>query len=75
MNEIVTAISSLGFPIVACIGLGWYVKYQTDAYRQEVKDLQKEHKDEINKMTDALNNNTRALEKLILKIDGGSDEE
>ena len=62
-------IGSLGFPIVACIGMGWYVKYQTDSYRDEVKDMQKEHKEEISKITEALNNNTNALTKLCEKID------
>ena len=62
-------ISSVGFPIVACLGMGWYVKYQTDNYRQEVKDMQKEHKEEIQKMSDALNNNTSALQKLCDKLD------
>ena len=69
MGDIVSVISSVGFPIVACVGLAFYVKYQTDAYRQEVKDLQKEHRDEINKMTEALNNNTEALHKLIDKLE------
>ena len=69
MGDIVSVISSVGFPIVACVGLSFYVKYQTDAYRQEVKDLQKEHRDEINKMTEALNNNTEALNKLIDKLE------
>ena len=67
----VQLISSVGFPIVACLGMGWYVKYQTDNYRQEVKDMQKEHKEEIQKMSDALNNNTSALQKLCDKLDGG----
>ena len=62
-------IGSLGFPIVACIGMGYYVKYQTDTYRDEVKDLQKEHKEEISKITEALNNNTNALTKLCEKLD------
>lgn len=74
MTEVLTAISTLGFPIVACVCLGWYVKYQTDSYRNEVRDLQKEHREEINKMTEALNNNTQAIEKLIYKIDGGNKE-
>lgn len=65
----VQLISSVGFPIVACLGMGWYVKYQTDNYRQEVKDMQKEHKEEIQKMSDALNNNTSALQKLCDKLD------
>lgn len=62
-------IGSLGFPIVACIGMGYYVKYQTDSYRDEVKDMRTEHKDEITKITEALNNNTLALQKLCDKLD------
>lgn len=62
-------IGSLGFPIVACLGMGWYVKYQTDAYREEVRDMQREHKEEIAKMSDALNKNTDAISKLCDKLD------
>ena len=64
MNDIVTMITTVGFPIVACLFMGWYVKYQTDNYRSEVKDMQKEHKDEIQKVKEALNNNTLALQRL-----------
>ena len=69
VNGIVAVISSVGFPIVACIGLGWYVKYQTDNNNREVAEMRKEHTEEINKVTDALNNNTLALQKLCDKID------
>lgn len=65
----VQLISSVGFPIVACLGMGWYVKYQTDNYREEVRDMQKEHKEEISRITEALNNNTEALQKLADKLD------
>lgn len=71
MNDIVTIISSVGFPIVACLGCAWYVKYQTDSYREEVKAMRDEHKEEICKVTDALNNNTLALQRLVDKLDGG----
>lgn len=64
MNDVMTMITTVGFPIVACLFMGWYVKYQTDNYRSEVKDMQKEHKDEIQKVTEALNNNTLALQRL-----------
>ena len=56
--DVVQVISCLGFPIAACIGLAFYVKYIVDSYREEVKDLRKEHQEEIGKITDALNNNT-----------------
>ena len=72
--DVVQLISSVGFPIVACLGMGWYVKYQTDSYREEVKDMQKEHKEEIQKMSDALNNNTAALQRLCDKLDGGENK-
>lgn len=67
-------ISSLGFPIVACIAMAWYTKYQTDNYRTEVKDMQKEHKEEITKVTEALNNNTLALQKLCDKLENEDKE-
>lgn len=62
-------ITSLGFPIVACVGLAFYVKYIIDAYRQEVKDLRKEHQEEIGKITEALNHNTEAITKLTLSLE------
>lgn len=69
INSIVTVISSVGFPIVACIGLGWYVKYQTDNNNKEVSEMRREHQEEIAKVTDALNNNTLALQKLCDRLD------
>jgi len=69
MNDIITAISSLGFPIVACIGMGWYVKYQTDVNNQEVSEMRKEHKQEIDRVTQSLNDNTLVIQKLCDKLD------
>lgn len=69
MSDIATLITTVGFPIVACLFMGWYVKYQTDNYREEVKDMQKEHKEEITKVTEALQNNTLALQRLCDKLD------
>lgn len=68
-NTITTIISSVGFPIVACVGLGWFVKYQSDNNNREVAEMRKEHTEEINKVTDALNNNTLVVQKLCDKID------
>lgn len=68
--DVIQLISSVGFPIVACLGMGWYVKYQTDSYKDEVKDMRREHKEEIGKITEALNNNTLALQKLADSLEG-----
>ena len=73
MSDVMTMITTVGFPIVACLFMGWYVKYQTDNYRSEVKDMQKEHKEEITKVTEALQNNTLALQRLCDKLDKEGD--
>lgn len=73
MDAVLQMITTVGFPIVACLFMGWYVKYQTDNYRAEVKDMQKEHKEEITKVTEALNNNTIALQKLVDKLDSAKE--
>lgn len=51
--DIMQAITTVGFPIVACVFMAWYIKYITD-----------KHEKEVEKMTDALNNNTLAINTL-----------
>lgn len=58
INTLIQLVGSLGFPIVACGALFW---------RMVKSDEQ--HKEEMNKMSEALNNNTAALVKLTEKID------
>lgn len=69
----INLIGSLGFPIIACICLGWYVKYSQDNFREELKEIRKEYSDEVNKVTEALNNNTMAINTLINKFSDDSD--
>ena len=51
---VITAISTVGFPIVMCGALFWKMDKQD-----------KEHKEERNKSTEAINNNTVVLQKLM----------
>ena len=59
MGDIVSAISSVGFPITMALILLWYIY-----------DSNNKHKEEIDKMSEALNNNTIALTKLLDKLGG-----
>ena len=52
-NEIVQAISSVGFPIVMCI---YMVK--------SMKELNEAHKSEVDGLKEAINNNTIAITEL-----------
>ena len=66
---ILQMISSYGFPIVACLVMGWYVKYQSDRNHSEVERLNEQHKEELKEITNAINNNTIALTKLCEKLE------
>lgn len=57
-NTIIQLVGSLGFPIVMCGALFW---------RMVKSDEQ--HKEEMDKLSEALNNNTIAITKLSDKLD------
>lgn len=73
METWIQLVSSLGFPIFACIYMAVYVREQTKANREDVKELNAQHSKEMNAFKDeikeALNNNTIALTKLCDKLD------
>lgn len=64
MEQIFSVIGQYAFPIVACVVMGWYVKYIQDNYRKDISEISTRHKDEMDKVTLALNNNTLAIQKL-----------
>ena len=64
IQAILQAITTVGFPIVCCGAMMWYVKYSTDQNREEVAKLNEQHKQEMTEVTQAINNNTIALTKL-----------
>lgn len=65
IDTIMTAISTVGFPIVLSVGLLYVILMIFKAYREDV-----------DKLKEALNNNTLVLQKLIDKLDkeDSSDE-
>lgn len=69
MNEIVQVISAVGFPIVAAIGCGYFVKWQYEQNQKQIEAMRTEHKEEVKNMTKAIENNTLAVTRLIEKID------
>lgn len=75
VTSLLSSISTLGFPIVCCIAMAIYVKYITDKNREEVAELNKQHKEEMGEVTTAINNNTLAMQKLtdIITIKRGED--
>lgn len=64
MEQIFSVIGQYAFPIVACVVMGWYVKYIQDNYRKDISDISIRHKDEMDNVMTALNNNTIAIQRL-----------
>lgn len=52
-TTVLQAITTVGFPIVMCLILLWYIKYLIDT-----------HKDESKAFTEALNKNTIVMQKV-----------
>lgn len=69
--EVISAITTVGFPIVMCGAMAWYVKYITDKNREEINKINEKHKTEMNEITTAINNNTLALQRLCDKLGNG----
>ena len=57
VNEVTTLITNVGFPIAVCLICFWYINKQATM-----------HKDETDKLTAALNNNTVVMQQLVDKL-------
>lgn len=57
-QTVVNLISTVGFPIVVCLICFWYIN-----------KMQERHKEETDKLAEALNNNTLVMQKLIDNLD------
>jgi len=62
-NNIIQIVSSLGFPIVMCGALFWYMVKQNEV-----------HKDETYHLKDTINENTKVLAELTTLIKVLTDE-
>lgn len=69
----VQAVTQVGFPIVCCGAMMWYVKYSTDKNREEIDKLNEQHRREMTDMTTAVNNNTVVLTRLCEILKSGDE--
>ena len=63
MGMITQFISTLGFPISVCLVCFWYINKR-----------ESEHKDEREKLSEAINNNTLVVQALVDRLEGGKKE-
>lgn len=73
INEILTAIATVGFPIVACCAMAFFFSRVNDNYRNDIKEINAQHKAEMDAMTQAINNNTMVIQRLVDRMDGDNE--
>lgn len=63
MQDIINMIVNVGFPIVATVCLGYYVKQLHNNYRQDIKEMSDKHEKEVDGLTQAINELNFQIEK------------
>lgn len=71
MNDVMTMISTLGFPIVACLGLAWFCKFMIDQQQKNIDKMfemydksNAENREAIKACTEAINRLSDKLEDI-----------
>lgn len=75
MNEILNAITNVGFPIVTCLGFAYYIYEDKKAERQENKEREERYlttianfSNVLDKVNENLTTNNKRLEYIEEKI-------
>lgn len=69
IQDVLTAIASVGFPIVACCAMAYFFAKVNDNYRSDVKEITATHKEETSAMTAALNEIKLVIQRLVDKLE------
>ena len=64
IDTFLTILGNYVFPIAACCAMAFFVKYMYDETNGRIDSLNKEHKNEVDNLSDVIKNNTLALEKM-----------
>lgn len=70
VSSLGSLISSVGFPIVCFLLCCYYMKYREDVNDQKFEALNHQRAEEVQKMVDAVNNNTLVIQKLLDRMEG-----
>ena len=69
MNDIATLVSTVGFPITACSGLGCFCKYMIDQNNKNVERMFEMYAKANEENRSAIEKLTTAVDKLCDKLD------
>lgn len=68
-ENFVTIVNGVGFPIVVCVFLVWYIYKENKRRREEREEYENKQNDLYLKLSQSVDNNTAALNKLIMQME------
>lgn len=68
-ENFVTIVNGVGFPIVVCIFLVWYIYKENKRRKVEKEEYETKQNDLYLKLSQSVDNNTAALNKLIMRME------
>lgn len=63
--DIANLIANNGFAIAACVAMALYVRELTKSNHENLMKIMEQHKEETDKMTEAIQNNTLIVQRLL----------
>ena len=69
MQVIIEAVKTIGISAVFVLIMAYFVKYMFDKFMKMVDDLNSRHNVQIAQLTEVINNNTIAIQKLSDRIE------
>lgn len=71
MNDIATLIERFGFNVVMLLLAAYFIKYMFDKFMSLLDEEKLAHKEEIETLTEVIQNNTNAITKLSERLGAG----
>lgn len=68
-ENFVTIVNGVGFPIVVCVFLVWYIYKENKRRMAEKDEYENKQNDLYLKLSQSVDNNTAALNKLIMRME------
>lgn len=68
-ENFVTIVNGVGFPIVVCVFLEWYIYKENKRRKEEKEEYENKQNDLYLKLSQSVDNNTAALNKLIMQME------
>lgn len=69
IDTFLTILGNYVFPIVGCCAMAFFVKYMYDQTNGRIDNLNKQHKNEVDTLSEVVKNNTIAMEKMNILIE------